>query len=247
MFLHETAHTVAAICIGLRIEYIDFLPFGVNLKLKNKIINSFADEMILYFSGPFINILFSVFALVCLRFFKNDYLRYFYINNIALFCMNMLPAMPLDGGIITNKILTYFFGRKTGDKIMKIVTGVISVVVFVLGFCVLYKSGFNFSVLIFGVLLVGNLFTQNEKYDIDFVKSLLQFDRKNKKVNHIIFDENADYIEMAKQFIPRKYSVVYVIGDDGTVRKTLTETQIINNLIGQNGDFFAKNDENLNK
>ena len=42
-------------CVGLKISHNDFYPFGVNLKLKNKHI-FLADEMILYFSGPFYNI-----------------------------------------------------------------------------------------------------------------------------------------------------------------------------------------------
>ena len=38
MILHELAHCLAAVCIGLKISHIDFYPFGVNLKLKNKLV-----------------------------------------------------------------------------------------------------------------------------------------------------------------------------------------------------------------
>lgn len=34
MLLHETAHLVAALWIGLRVSHITLYPFGVNLKLK---------------------------------------------------------------------------------------------------------------------------------------------------------------------------------------------------------------------
>ena len=46
MILHELAHCLAAVCIGLKISHIDFYPFGVNLKLKNKFVYSLADEII---------------------------------------------------------------------------------------------------------------------------------------------------------------------------------------------------------
>lgn len=46
MILHELAHCLAAVCIGLKISHIDFYPFGVNLKLKNKLVYSLADEKI---------------------------------------------------------------------------------------------------------------------------------------------------------------------------------------------------------
>ena len=46
MILHELAHCLAAVCIGLKISHIDFYPFGVNLKLKNKLVYSLANDII---------------------------------------------------------------------------------------------------------------------------------------------------------------------------------------------------------
>ena len=46
MALHETAHLIASICIGLKPESITFSPFGVHLRLRCKIINSVSDETI---------------------------------------------------------------------------------------------------------------------------------------------------------------------------------------------------------
>ena len=43
MILHELAHCLAAVCTD-KISHIDFYPFGVNLKLKNKFVYSLADE-----------------------------------------------------------------------------------------------------------------------------------------------------------------------------------------------------------
>ena len=52
MFIHEIAHLLAAIGIGLKPARIIFFPFGVNLKLKNKLVYSLSDEIILYIAGP---------------------------------------------------------------------------------------------------------------------------------------------------------------------------------------------------
>ena len=68
MLFHECAHLVAAICIGLRVSHIVLYPFGVNLKLKNKLICSVADEIILYASGPFMNV---ILALICMLIYRH--------------------------------------------------------------------------------------------------------------------------------------------------------------------------------
>ena len=48
MLIHELSHFFAARLIGLEAERICLYPFGVNLKLKNKMIHSLSDECILY-------------------------------------------------------------------------------------------------------------------------------------------------------------------------------------------------------
>ena len=77
MTIHEVAHLIAALSIGLMPEKLKFQPYGVNLTLKNKIIYSFSDEVILYLSGPFTNIFLS---LICLLIFgrgkTSDYFTY---------------------------------------------------------------------------------------------------------------------------------------------------------------------------
>lgn len=234
MVLHEAAHTLAAVCIGLKISHITIYPFGVNLKLKNKLIYSLSDEIILYISGPMCN---AVFALVAMWLYKNypsDGLHFFYISNITLFVMNMLPALPLDGGFILKKILIKLFGHNSANKIMLAVTGVVSAAVLAVGVYVFIVSRYNFSVILFSMLIVGNVFTQKEKYDIDFVKELM-FHAKKKphKTNHVI-SENTEYKDLIKQFDLNRYNIVYITDKNGKITDIMTETQIINHLIDTN-------------
>ena len=129
MILHELAHCLAAVCIGLKISHIDFYPFGVNLKLKNKLVYSLADEMILYFSGPFCNILFALIAMIVYSRYPNESVKFFYISNTMLFCMNMIPSVPLDGGILLKKIIAYRLGYNSANKIMTIISAVFSAMI----------------------------------------------------------------------------------------------------------------------
>lgn len=231
MLLHEIAHLIAAVCIGLKIDCICFYAFGVNLKLKNKMIYSICDEIILYFSGPLLNAIFALVSLYLYKNFHNEYLSRFYISNLMLFCMNMLPAIPLDGGILLKKIMAYAIGYRKAEKVMRVISAVVSPAVAAVGIAVLCKTRFNFSILLFSSLMIGNIFTQTEKYNTDVVKMLMFPSRKKKNVRHIISEEEIDCNEIIKSFIPKDFNVVYITNKDGKIEKILTETQIINKLM----------------
>lgn len=171
MFLHECAHMTAAVCIGLEIDYIAFQPFGVNLRLKNKIVPSIADEIILYISGPLVN---AFAAFVCvLMYTRYGYyeLRLFYMTNLTLFIVNLLPALPLDGGMILRRILNEIFGFKAALRVTRIVSAIICTALCILGVYAVIENPYNFSVFLFSLLLLGNIFTTKEKYDAELVRA----------------------------------------------------------------------------
>ena len=235
MFLHELCHTAAAMCIGLKISHITFYPFGVNLKLKNKMIYSLSDEIILYASGPLFNVAAAFVSVLIYRSYPSEELKYFYICNIMLFLMNMLPAVPLDGGIILKRILSHKLGSKAASVIMIIISAAIAVLEMFLGIYVIYKTRMNFSILLFSALMIGNIFTQKEKYDTDFLKELMFHEKKNKKrIRHIVADSNESYEDIAKKFNIGGYGIVYITNSDGKILNTLTETEIIKKLVDTN-------------
>lgn len=232
MTLHELSHLLAARIIGLRTAYIAFHPFGVNLKLKNKLICRLSDEIILYLAGPCCNIVLASVSLLIYYFYPNPWLRFFYGSNILLFIMNMLPIVPLDGGIVLKKLLMYRVGYRTAGKIMTAVSAVIDTALFVLGAYVLYVTRFNYSVLFLAVFLFGNLFTQKEKYNVDYVKELMFYQNKSsKRVRHHIESTDTDYRKAAKSFNSGSYSVVYFLAPDGKIDRIMTETEIIEQIL----------------
>lgn len=232
MTLHELSHLLAAKLIGLRVSYIAFHPFGVNLKLKNKIIFKLSDEILLYLAGPLCNILLSCVSLFLYARFKNPYLQFFYAANITLFIMNMLPVVPLDGGIILKKLLMYRTGYKTAGNIMTAVSAVLVASMLIFGAYILYVTRFNYSLLFLAAFLLGNVFTQKEKYNVDFIKELMFYkDKHSKRVRHHIANEYTDLKTAAKVFSAGAYSVIYFLGDDGKIKKIMTETEIMDKIL----------------
>ncbi len=231
MVLHEFAHLLAALLIGLKTDKLVFYPYGVNLKLKNKFIHSLADEIILYISGPLANCLMALISGLLYGIYKFPYLQLFYIANLLLFAFNMLPVYPLDGGIILKKILIHFYGRRTADIIMLAVSVVLIIILVTFGIYTVYVTEFNFSVFLLASFLICSIFTQNEKYDSDFVKELMFYKKKKKKsIKHIIASDSDSLTDIAKNFRPNKYAVVYIQNQQGKITEIMSENEIMNDI-----------------
>lgn len=232
MSVHELSHLLSAKCIGLKCSHITIYPFGLNLKLKNTIIYNLSDEIILYLSGPFSNIIMSL--VVLLIGFRNEYYIDFYYKNLALFLINILPIIPLDGGMIIKKVLNYHLGYDGGNKAIKVISIIFLVVLLTLFTVLLYNRKFNPSICIFVVFIIGNIFCSKEKYDTNLLKELLYArdkTKKQKKYSRVIgVDEKTNTMDIAKKFRPNENCFVFLTDENSRIKNILSKDEIIDNL-----------------
>ncbi|MCH5186028.1 MAG: hypothetical protein J1F64_07880 [Oscillospiraceae bacterium] len=230
MILHEAAHLAAAVMIGLKPAYICFQPFGVNLKLKNRIVYSLADEIILYFSGPLVNIVLALAAAAG----KGEAARFFYMQNIALFTINMLPVYPLDGGVILKKIISYGTGPRTAQRIMYVTSAFVTAGISLYMLYSLYRSRFDYSTLFLTVFLIANIFTQKEKYNADAVKEVMFYRKKeykNKKVKFRICGADEDMHGFIPELRGDSFYIIITLDKAGGIDEILTETEVLERLL----------------
>ena len=221
MALHEFAHLVAAIYIGLKPESITFSPFGVHLCLDNKIINSLADEIILYSAGPLVN---AFFALVALYFGWVDIYRL----NLILFIMNIMPVMPLDGGMITMRLISYKLGRKRAKEILTAFSVVIGCIL--LGFFVysVYIKRINLSVFIIAVFFIGNILTSKEMYNTDLINALSCGKKTSNKVKLVVINDTYSVSDAIREISPAYTIMAVELNEKGEVKNILSEKEILN-------------------
>lgn len=234
MAVHEAAHMAAAVYIGLKTDRIVFYPYGVNLKLKNKFVHSIADEIILYMAGPLVNCIFAAISLALYGIYRLPELQVMYAGNMMLFLSNMLPVYPLDGGVILKKIMAYFIGNRAAARIMTFISAVITAAMAAIGIYAVYITEFNFSIMLLTAFLFCSIFTQKEKYDVDFVRELMFYKKKKRdRIKHIIVSEHDDYRTIAGRFVPSRYGVVYVENDRGEITGIKSETEIMDRVTGR--------------
>lgn len=229
MLIHETAHLLAALWLGLRPSHFCLYAFGVNLKLKNSLVCSLADEVVLYLSGPLSNLLMAGVSVFFFRrfFWYED----FYWKNIILCIINLLPILPLDGGVLLKNTLTRCIGNRKTVFLMRTVSAFMVGLSVVL-ICFVAPLRHNFSFYFFAAFLAGNLFTAKEKYNPDFLRALAFTSRDFKRTGRIIVMKKQERLrDVLKEFTNIRYNILCVIGENGEIEKIMSEREVIDSLM----------------
>lgn len=240
MLVHELFHLAAALWIGLKPAHITLYPFGVNLRLKNRIVYGLADEIILYLAGPLSNILMALLAML----FRPQW-QDFYRMNLCLFILNMLPVLPLDGGVVLKKILMHRLGQRRAERILCWISWCMIAALSALGVWIAIKNQFQFSICFFVIFLLGNIFTAKEKYNIDFVKELMFYQEKgrkfrNKQVKTVMLRKGDSPRTLAQSFTAGQYYIIFVVTPEGKIDDILTETQLMQYILSNSGEKSTK-------
>lgn len=122
--IHELGHMFSGILVGLKIEKMELMPYGVSVSFRlttkdynNKIKNGNLLELkkiIVAIAGPLTNLLI---AIITYYLDIGEELKALVVySNILLLLFNLIPVYPLDGGRILKSILHILFGKKTAEK-----------------------------------------------------------------------------------------------------------------------------------
>lgn len=217
---HECAHLAAALAIGLKPERMSFSPFGARLDLKNKLVRSFADEIIVYAAGPLFNASAALAALFAGR-------EELYRINTALFAMNLLPAAPLDGGIMLKRVLSYRFGAAAAKRVTAALSAVIAAALLSAAVVGLYHGMINFSMFMMALFLLGNLVTGKELYNVDFINAVAGAEKHSNRARLVIVDGRHTPLDAVRLASPSAELIAAVLDEDGRLAGFMTERELI--------------------
>ena len=133
--IHELGHVVMGLIMGLKIEKLEIMPFGLSVSFKvniddyNRKIRKgnilHLKKIAIAAAGPFTNFIMLLIVIhtnIKLNVISNETLAY---ANILIMLFNLLPIYPLDGGRILKELISIFEGsinsKKYINKLSKIV------------------------------------------------------------------------------------------------------------------------------
>ena len=160
--VHEIGHIVCILSQKNELHEIKFCLMDIKILDKSNISRSYKDDIILMAAGPLANFLFAlVFGFVNL-FFHKEHILIFVVENLFLGFFNLLPIDFLDGGKILFSILSLKFKEKKAESILNYVSVITLFPMSAIGFYILLKSKYNFSLLLIAVYLIVRIIFKSD-------------------------------------------------------------------------------------
>ena len=142
--------------------------------------------------------------------------------------MNIMPVMPLDGGMITTRLLSYKLGRKRAKEILTAFSVIIGCIL--LGFFVysVYIKRINLSVFIIAVFFIGNILTSKEMYNTDLINALSCGKKTSNKVKLVVINDTYSVSDAIREISPAYTIMAVELNEKGEVKNILSEKEILN-------------------
>jgi Zn-dependent protease/predicted transcriptional regulator len=141
VILHEYGHALTARRMGVNTQDIILSPVGGVARLTNMPENP-KQEFLIALAGPAVNLVIG--GIIALGLYLYDgvimptvtdfrfnepieLLRYIVMINISLFCFNLIPAFPMDGGRVLRALLSVKMGHFRATKLATFIGRVLAI------------------------------------------------------------------------------------------------------------------------
>ncbi|MHB9093632.1 MAG: M50 family metallopeptidase [Eubacteriales bacterium] len=239
VFLHEMGHVVVAVGYGIKVREVELLPFGGVAKVEDSIELDPVIETYMALGGPLTNGFLALAGWILNMYGMGNqrWLPFFIQCNLMLGIFNLLPALPLDGGRIFRAFKALRVGLKKATEQSVALSKWVGLVMAGLGIWSLGTGGGKYlNLLVLAVFLVYSAAKEKGSAMYIFMKFLA---RKKEELfregvllaRQVVALESSHIKDVVKYFVPRKYHLVVIVGRDQRVKGTLTEGEIIEEML----------------
>ena len=236
VLVHEWAHVLVSVALGMTVTEMELFPFGCAAKLECFAVSR-VKEIFVAAAGPLANM-----AVACAVFFVDKYAFGIAVkdriiaSNLALAAVNMLPALPLDGGRIMRAVFASFMGYKRATKLMAVGGIFFAAVIVGTGVWAAFQDALNPSFFIMGFFLclaaVKELKSAPYTLIRDFTGKRQQLDkRKTMHINRFAAMQTEPIKDIMREFEAGKYNIVTVLDKDMDVLGELNEREILGGMM----------------
>lgn len=160
VFLHELAHIGVCCLMGVGVYDMRAMPWGITA--RTPFMYRPVVQFVVSVSGPLVNILLLGFCPVIERLISEDTAELFALANLADALLNLIPALPLDGGVMLKSVICSAFGLVRGSVYMIRITAFVGAVMAIFGIHILWITGSNISYIVAGCFILFNLRHEKE-------------------------------------------------------------------------------------
>lgn len=160
VFLHELSHIGVCSLMGVCVYDMRAMPWGITA--RTPFMHRPSVQFTVSAAGPAANILLLGLCPVIERYFGEGTAELFALANLADAILNLIPALPLDGGVMLKSIICSWLGLVKGAVCMIRITAFVGAVMMIFGIHILQITGSNASYLVAGCFILCNLRHERE-------------------------------------------------------------------------------------
>ncbi len=233
--LHELAHIICARLLKIKVSRIILYPFGVTARLSADYIKNSEKEFLIAFSGPLFSIALFWLSLILQKQSNSDLLGFFADVNLSIALINLVPALPLDGGRMLKAQLTTKYGIIRAYNAMITLSRILIVLIGAFAVYIFFASGFNFSLILISAFLFQNLGSEQLALSHIALKEILE-NKHKVEIQRPINTKTLCVLEIAfassvlKHLSYDYFCIFHILDKNAHIVKTLTETEVIKKL-----------------
>lgn len=232
VLMHEIAHGIMAKIMGLKIAEIDLLPFGGQAKIEDFTGLDPDKEIYVALAGPITSLsLAAVFYFLPLK-FDPPTLEMMFKVNLLLGCLNLLPALPLDGGRVLRALLSPYQGYKKATRAAALAGELMGVLMIAGGAYLIWSSHTGINFIILGAFLFWAARREASFLVYAFMRFLVnkkgELARKGFLTSRqVVSSENTTIKTILDSSQPSHYLLVVIVDQDHHIVGMRSEAELI--------------------
>ena len=238
MLLHELSHVFAARICGVKAGSVSVTILGFSAVLPDGGCSR-SEKLFICLAGPAFNIALFAASLLLEHLIPGDqyFLRQLSASNLFLALMNLLPALPLDGGRLVLMLLAGNIGMLAAGRVMRGLAAAVSAIIVIAGGYQLYSSPYNASLIIIGLyIMLATMTGRAEGALMNMRQILYRRSRLLRKgiypARDLVVMKTARLGDTLKNMDFDRFHIIYVLDDSLRIAGVFTESEIIDALAG---------------
>ena len=228
--LHEGGHLLAARWLRLRVDELEITPLGGLMTASNLNTVPPPRRFLLAAAGPLANLAGMALSPLLYRrgLISFDLTGAFIHANLTLLLINLLPALPLDGGQMVQAVVNRFFPGRGTARWLALASSIIGLLLCGLTMVFALQGKLVFAPAFAGLYLLYAAAVEGRHGAVKYVTSLIARRQKLERQMVLPVETVAAGAEMPVRSLlgrltPGKYHMIHVLSPDGMTRLGVIE------------------------
>lgn len=236
VLVHEIAHTIVALMLGIRVQEIELLPFGGQATIEDFTGLEPEKEVYMALAGPLISLSLAAFFYFLEQKNLNWQMDFFINVNLFLGLFNLLPALPLDGGRVLRGVLSPLMGYRKSTHIAAFAGVFVGLAVSAYGVYLTWTTLTGANYIIIGVILIWAARKEDKLLAYSFMRFLVNKKGELSKngflpSTQVVGRADTPIKDILNSTRPGYYLLVVIVDDQHRVMGIKTEAELIEGLL----------------